>query len=124
MRATFIGFALHFSGPIAAVVWLPAGVATAFLAVCGLGFWPGALLGDVLANDYSVLPVAGAIPQTVGNLAEVVLAAWLVRRLMRGGPPLKRTSGVAGLLLLSVGLAAMCIGVGQGIATVIERIDG
>src|SRR3954453_8318009 len=96
-----LGFALGFSGPVAAVVWLPAGVAIAFLLVGGIGFLPGALPGDLLANDYSVLTVAGAVPQTLGNLGEVVLAAWLVRRLLRGTWPLDRTRGV-GLLVLSL----------------------
>jgi signal transduction histidine kinase len=94
-----LGYALQFSGPVAAVVWLPVGVAVAFLSVFGLGFWPGALLGDLLANDYMVLPLGGAIGQTVGNVCEAVLAAWLVRRLMRSGRPLERTAGVTGLLL-------------------------
>ena len=94
-----LGFALEFSGPVAAVVWLPVGVAVAFLALFGLGFWPGALLGDLLANNYTVLHIGGAAGQTIGNLLEAVLAAWLVRRLMRTGSPLKRTTGVAGVVV-------------------------
>ena len=92
-----LGFVLHFSGPVAAVVWLPVGVGVGFLALFGFAFWPGALLGDLLANNYMVIPVGGAFGQTVGNVAEVLVAAWLVRRLMRTGPPLNRTAGVAGL---------------------------
>jgi signal transduction histidine kinase len=94
-----LGFWLQFSGPVAAVVWLPVGVGVAFLSLSGLGFWPGALLGDLLANNYTVLPMGGAIGQTIGNVCEVVLAAWLVRRLMRSGAPLNRTAGVFGLVL-------------------------
>jgi len=94
-----VGFALEFSGPVAAVVWLPIGVAVAFLALFGLSLWPGALLGDLLANNYTVLHAGGAAGQTFGNLLEAVLAAFIVRRLMRAGAPLNRTSGVAGVVL-------------------------
>jgi len=94
-----VGFALEFSGPVAAVVWLPIGVAVAFLALFGLSLWPGALLGDLLANNYTVLHAGGAVGQTFGNLLEAVLAAFIVRRLMRAGAPLNRTSGVAGVVL-------------------------
>jgi signal transduction histidine kinase len=105
-----LGFVLHFSGPVAAVVWLPIGVAVAFLALFGLGFWPGALLGDLLANNYTVLHLGGAVGQTAGNLLEAVVIAWIVRRLMRAGSPLERTAGVARLLLacaVGAGLSAI-----------------
>ena len=94
-----LGYALAFAGPVAAVIWLPVGVAVAFLAIFGLRYWPGALIGDLLANNYLALPVAGALGQTVGNLCEVVIAAWLIRRLMRVGDPLDRVAGVGGLVV-------------------------
>lgn len=98
------GFAFGFSGPIAAIVWLPVGVGAAFLTIGGLSFWPGALVGDLLANQYSSLPLGGAIGQSAGNLVEVVLIAFLVRRLMRSRSPLTSLSGVMGML------AAICTG--------------
>jgi integral membrane sensor domain MASE1 len=75
--AAKLGFALNFSGPVAAIVWLPAGVGIAYLYLRGLAFWPGMLIGDLLANDYSTIPIASAVGQTAGNVLEVVLAAWL-----------------------------------------------
>ena len=39
--AARLGYALEFSGPVAAIVWLPAGVGIAFLTLGGLAFWPG-----------------------------------------------------------------------------------
>ena len=47
---------MEFAGPVAAIVWLPVGVAIAFLYLGGLGLWPGVLVGDLLVNDYSALP--------------------------------------------------------------------
>ena len=83
-----VGFALHFAGPVGAVAWLPVGVAAAFLAVFGLSFWPGALAADLLVNHELALPLLAGLGQTVGNVLEVLLIAWLVRRrVVRGSPP-------------------------------------
>src|SRR4051794_31984959 len=97
--AAKVGFALEFAGPVAAVIWLPAGVGIAFLALGGLKLWPGVLLGDLLVNDYTALPLGTALGQTVGNVLEVVLAAWLIRRAMRRGPPLAGLGGLVQVLL-------------------------
>src|SRR5262249_52034240 len=78
-----VGYELGFSGPVAAIVWLPVGVGIAYLYLRGLEFWPGVLLGDLLANDYMRLPVGTALAQTVGNVLEVLLAAYLLRRAAR-----------------------------------------
>src|SRR4051794_23749056 len=93
-----VGYALEFAGPVAAVIWLPAGVGIAFLSLGGLRLWPGVLLGDLLANSYSVLPLGSALGQTVGNVVEVLVAALLIRRLLVRGSPLDSLGGIAGLL--------------------------
>lgn len=93
-----LGFTLGFSGPVAAIVWLPVGVGIAYLYLRGLVFWPGILLGDLLANDYGRLPLGSAFGQTVGNVLEVVLAAYLLRQAARAGNPLARLDGLARLL--------------------------
>ena len=67
-----VGYSLQFAGPVAGIVWLPVGVGVAFLYLCGLRFWPGVLIGDLLANDYGALPLGAAFGQTAGNLLEVV----------------------------------------------------
>ena len=72
------GYLLEFSGPVAAIVWLPVGIGIAFLYLGGLAYWPGVLIGDLLANDYSVLPLGSALGQTCGNVLEVVIAALLL----------------------------------------------
>jgi signal transduction histidine kinase len=101
-----LGFELGFSGPVAAIVWLPVGVGIAYLYRRGLAFWPGVLLGDLLANDYMRLPVGSALAQTVGNVLEVVLAAYLLRRAARSGDLLARVDGLA-LLVLPLAAATM-----------------
>jgi signal transduction histidine kinase len=101
-----LGFTLGFSGPVAAIVWLPVGIGIAYLYLRGLVFWPGILLGDLLANDYTKIPVGSALAQTVGNVLEVVLAAYLLRRAARSGDLLARLDGLA-LLLLPLAAATM-----------------
>src|SRR5262249_25815261 len=94
-----LGFSLEFAGPVAAIVWLPVGVGIASLYLFGLRLWPGVLIGDLLANDYSALPLGVTLGQTTGNLLEMVLATMLLRRLTRGRPPLASVAGVAWMVV-------------------------
>ena len=83
------GYVLEFSGPVAAIVWLPGRrSASPSSTSAGSRYWPGVLIGDLLANDYSVLPLGSALGQTCGNMLEVVIAVLLLRRLVRHGSPL------------------------------------
>src|SRR5699024_1248863 len=113
-------FALEVGGPVAAVVWLPAGVGMAGLYLGGLGLWPGVLVADLLVNDYGVMPVGTAIAQTAGNLVEIVGAVWLMRRYMPASGPL---SSLRGLVTM---LAALCAGVAASatIGTLAQRAGG
>src|SRR6185312_5799425 len=80
--AAQLSFHLEFAGPVAAIVWLPVGVGIAFLYFGGLHLWPGALAGDLMANDYGALTVGAGLAQSAGNLAEVIVATALIRRLV------------------------------------------
>lgn len=99
-----IGYALNFAGPVAAIAWLPVGVGIAFLYLAGLRYWPGVLIGDLLANDYVALPVGSALGQTFGNVLEVLAATLLLRRLVPGGDPLRSVAGV-GRMMVAIGVA-------------------
>ena len=55
--AAHVGYAFRFSGPVAAIVWLPVGVGIAGLYTFGLRLWPAVVVGDLLVNNYSALPV-------------------------------------------------------------------
>jgi len=93
-----VGYLLDFAGPVAAIVWLPVGVGISFLYLGGLRFWPGVLLGDLLANDYTALPLGSALGQTTGNVLEMLAATLLLQRLVRRGSPLGSVRGVSGML--------------------------
>jgi signal transduction histidine kinase len=100
------GTSLEFSGPVAAIVWLPAGVGIAFLTLGGIGLWPGVLIGDLLANDYSAQPLGSALATTGGNIVEVVVAAWLIRRTLQRDNPLGTPAQVGRIIVaLSIGCA-------------------
>jgi signal transduction histidine kinase len=96
--AAHLGYAFRFAGPVASVVWLPAGVGIAGLYLLGLRLWPAVVVGDLLVNNYSALPVGAAIGQSFGNLLEIVIGAALLRRLASRKDPLATTPAVAGLL--------------------------
>lgn len=96
--AAHIGYAFAFSGPVAALVWLPVGVGVAFLYLYGMRFWPGVVIGDLLVNNYATLPVGSALAQSVGNLMEVLVATWLLHRLCPRDEPLASLRGVLGVL--------------------------
>src|SRR5215204_7780003 len=94
-----IGYTLNFAGPVAAIAWLPVGVGVAFLYLAGLRYWPGVLIGDLLANDYVALPLGSALGQTFGNVLEVLAATVLLRRLVPGGDPLGNVAGLGRMLV-------------------------
>src|SRR5919204_4198159 len=98
-----LGYTLGFTGPVAAIVWLPVGVGISFLCLGGLSYWPGLVIGDLLANDYSALPIGSAIGQTFGNVLEVVVAVVLIQRLI---PDRRALGSVGGLVRLLLSIAA------------------
>src|SRR3954452_19845076 len=73
-------------------------MAIAFLSLGGLRFWPGVLMGDLLANDYSVVPLGSALGQTFGNMVEGLVAALLIGRLVVRGSPLHSLGCISRLL--------------------------
>ena len=107
-----LGYALEFTGPVAAIVWLPVGVGIAFLYLAGLRFWPGVVVGDLLANNYATLPVGSAVGQSVGNVLEVLVAVVLLRRLAPDGAPLRSVGGLTRLLAALVAGTAVSATIG------------
>ncbi len=97
--AAHLGYAFEFSGPVAAILWLPVGVGVAFLYLGGLRLWPGVVIGDLLVNDYSALPVGSALVQSLGNLLEVVVATVLLLRLCPRKEPIGTLRGVIGMVV-------------------------
>ena len=89
--AAHLGYAFRFAGPVASIVWLPVGVGIAGLYLMGL------VIGDLLVNNYTRLPVGAAVGQSFGNLLEVVIGVMLLRRFVSRRAPLDTATGVAGV---------------------------
>jgi signal transduction histidine kinase len=111
--AARLGYQFEFAGPVAAIVWLPAGVGIACLYLGGIRLWPGVLAGDILANDYSTLPLGSAVGQTCGNILETVVAALVLRRLLRSRSPLGSVGSLACMLAAIVFAASVSATVGS-----------
>src|SRR4051812_34407704 len=119
--AAKLGYVLEVTGPVSSVVWLPVGVGMAFLYLGGLRFWPGILLGDLLSNDYSALPVGSALAQTCGNVLEIVVAVVVLRRLVRRGSPLSTVRGV-GCMLAAIGLGTLTSAIVGSVAVLLGGV--
>ena len=85
-------------------IWPPAGFGIAALYLAGLRWWPGIFLGELLVNgdllaSGSGLPVGSLVGQQTGNMAEIIVGALLLRRLIGPRAGLDRTEQVGGMLL-------------------------
>ena len=108
--AAHVGYAFRFAGPVASIVWLPVGVGIAGLYLFGLRLWPAVVIGDLLVNNYSALPIGAAVSQSLGNLLEVVIGAALLLRFVSRRAPLDTAAGVAGVFAaLTVATAVSAI---------------
>jgi signal transduction histidine kinase len=95
--AAHLGYAFRFTGAVASIVWLPVGVGIAGLYLLGLRLWPAVVIGDLLVNNYTRLPVGAAVGQSFGNLLEVVIGVLLLRRFISRRAPLDTASSVVGV---------------------------
>jgi signal transduction histidine kinase len=106
--AAKIGQTLRYTASVAAI-WPPAGLGIAALYVWGLRWWPGIFVGELLVNGELLvhdpaLPLGSLIGQQAGNLAEIVVGAMLLRRLIGPRAALDRAEQVGGLLV-ALGIA-------------------
>lgn len=115
--AAQLGFTLHFTGPIAAIVWLPVGVGIGGLYLGGLRLWPGVLIGDLLADLPIRLPAGVEAVQTVGNVLEIVVAVVLLRALVVRRGQQETLQGVAGTAVAIATGAALSATIGCAAAT-------
>ncbi len=106
--AAKVGQTLRYTASVSAI-WPPAGLGIAALYLWGLRWWPGVLLGELVVNgelllDDSTFPVGSLLGQQAGNMAEIVVGALLLRRLLGPGAAMDRVEQV-GRMLLALGIA-------------------
>jgi signal transduction histidine kinase len=106
--AAKLGQTLRYTASVSAV-WPPAGLGIAALYLWGLRWWPGVLLGETVVNgqlllDDSTFPIGSLLGQQTGNMAELIVGALLLRRLIGPNAAMDRVEQVGGMLL-AVGVA-------------------
>jgi signal transduction histidine kinase len=94
---------LQYTASVSAI-WPPAGLGIAVLYLAGIRWWPGIFIGELLVNGQlfasdNGLPLGSLIGQQAGNMAEVIVGALLLRRLIGERAALDRTEQVGGMLL-------------------------
>jgi signal transduction histidine kinase len=100
--AAKLGQSLRYTASVAAI-WPPAGVGIAALYLWGLRWWPGVFVAELVVNgellvDEHALPLGSLLGQQAGNMAEIVVGAVLLRRLIGPRAALDRADQVGGML--------------------------
>jgi signal transduction histidine kinase len=114
--AAKLGQTLRYTASVAAI-WPPAGLGIAALYLFGLRWWPGIFIGELLVNgelliNHVDLPFGSLVGQQAGNMAEILVGAWLLRRLIGPNAALDRASQVGGMLLATGAATAISATVG------------
>jgi signal transduction histidine kinase len=114
--AAQVGYALQFTGSIAAI-WPPVGLAVGVLYLGGLRWWPGIVIGDLLASEGG--PLATELVIASANLAEATVATLLLWRLVGRRTGLDRLDQI-GRMLLAIA-PATAISATAGCATLLAE---
>ncbi len=104
----------------AVLVWLPAGIALGSMLRWGLGLWPGALIGVLVATWASGFSPLAAVLIAVGTALEGLVGAWLIRAVAGAEVRLGRLREA--VLLIALGAVVAPI-VGAAFATAGLRVD-
>jgi signal transduction histidine kinase len=99
--AAKVGQTLRYTASVSAI-WPPAGVGIAALYLWGVRWWPGVLIAEIVVNGELLvaehpLPIGSLLGQQVGNMAEVVVGALLLQRLVGPRAAVDRAEQVGGL---------------------------
>ena len=97
--------ALQYTGPVAAI-WLPVGASAAALYLAGLRWWPGLLIGDLALAD-PAQPIGSVLAISAGNMADILVIAVLLRRLLGRRAALDRLEQIGGMLVAIAAGAAI-----------------
>jgi signal transduction histidine kinase len=101
--AAKVGQTLRYTASVSAI-WPPAGLGIAALYLWGLRWWPGIFLAELVINaellgHSSNIPLGSIVGQYCGNMAEVVVGAILLRRIVGPRMTLGNVEEVGGMLL-------------------------
>src|SRR5262249_41411889 len=93
------GQALRYTASVSAI-WPPAGVGIAALYLWGPSLWPGVFVAELAVNAQLLhsLPVGSLIGQQAGNMAEVIVGALVLQRLIGPRATFGRSEHVSGMI--------------------------
>ncbi len=111
-----LGLWLTHLGPDVSAVWPPTGIALAAILLGGYRLWPGIVVADVASSLVSGLPLSAVVCLAAGNVAQVLLAAWLLKRFVGFCNPMERVRDVLGLAIFGSLLTA-AVGAAVGVGT-------
>lgn len=94
------------------IIWLPSGLALAYIVQAGIRSWPWIFLAEAVVTGLTGDPILGAIGTGAGSTAEAVLAATLLSA-AGFSPSLGRWRDVVALIVLGSGVSSL---VGAGIS--------
>jgi signal transduction histidine kinase len=106
------GQALLLTGP-AGAFWPATGVGIAVLYLGGWRWWPGVLLGDLLAREFT-LPLWAVLTETAGNMARALLAVVILRRLVGRRAAMDQ--------LPQVGAVFVAVAVGEAVSATVAML--
>jgi signal transduction histidine kinase len=111
-----LGQTLRYTASVSAI-WPPAGFGIAALYLWGLRWWPGILIAELVINaelliDSTSLPLGSLLGQQAGNMAEIVVGAMLLRRLVGRRAALDRAEQVGGAIAAVAAATAISATVG------------
>jgi signal transduction histidine kinase len=117
--AAKVGQTLRYTASVSAI-WPPAGLGIAALYLWGLRWWPGVLLGETVVNgelllDDSTFPIGSLLGQQTGNMAEIIVGALLLRRLIGPNAAMDRVEQVGGMLV--------ALGIATGISATVGTVS-
>src|SRR3954447_8625836 len=101
-----LGQTLRYTASVSAI-WPPAGLGIAVLYLWGVRWWPGIFVGELVINaelllENHSLPFGSLVGQQAGNMAEIIIGALLLRRLIGPRAALDRVEQVGGMILALV----------------------
>jgi PAS domain S-box-containing protein len=106
--AARLGLAYASIGQTVSLIWPPTGIAFATLALFGVRYWPGVLIGAFLANAGTAIPLWTAAGIAVGNTLEAVVASYLLRRAAGDRIELDNYREIRALILVAAPAGALC----------------
>ncbi|CAN5737599.1 hypothetical protein BH09PSE5_BH09PSE5_00430 [soil metagenome] len=106
-----LGLAYSSVAPNVTLIWAPTGISLFVVLRWGWRFWPGIVLGDLIANAGTGAPLVAIFGIAAGNVLQTLVCAWL---LQRAGfrSDLARVRDVMALIVLGTVCAALSASIG------------